>query len=221
MAFLQGIIGQPSNRAGAAPSAFTLRGGAMSDLVVSNLQGRFGEMAMQGMVYSDGGTINALSANTITLTATTTPVLGVWNPSTSPVNLVILQAVLQIHTIAGSAVDPGSFNWATSTGNAAISTGRTPFNRKTLSNSGSQAKGMFFTALTGISNNLVVQCASAFGCINTAMPSTATCISLPGQVENIDGSLIVPPGGVLALLNSISSTTVSVSGNLVWAEFPL
>jgi hypothetical protein len=219
--FLQGLIGQQTSSAGGANTPFTHRGGQMSDLIVSELQGRFYENTYRGNVFCDGGTVNALSANTISLTATTTPILGLWNPSSSPINAAILQAVLVMHTTAGSAVDPVALVWATSTGNSAITTGRNPFNRKTLANLGSQCKGFYFTALTGITNNLVVQFGAAFGLMNTAMPATATNSPVYGQVENFDGSLIIPPGGVLALLNTTSVTTVSVSGNLLWAEIPL
>ena len=219
--FLQGYIGQPTNVSQGPGTPFSLRGGQLSDLIVSEVQGRFYENTYRGNVFCDGGTVNALSANTISLSATTTPILGAWNPATSPVNLVILQASLVLHATAGSAVDPGALVWATSTGNGAISTGRAPFNRKTLAGVGSQAKGMYFTALTGLTNALVIQFGAAFGLINTAMPSTATNSPVVGQLENFDGSLIVPPGGVLALLNTISSTTVSVSGTLMWAEVPI
>jgi hypothetical protein len=46
---------------------------------------------------------------------------------------------------------------------------------------------------------------------------------LPSYVgrEDFDGSLIVPPGGVLALLNTTSSTVFSAVGKLAWEEVPV
>jgi len=34
----------------------------------------------------------------------------------------------------------------------------------------------------------------------------------------VDGDIIVPPGGVLALLGMLSTTTVSLSVSITWAE---
>ena len=220
--FLQGTIGQPSLVSAGPGSPFTLRGGQMGDLMTSQLQGRFYENNYRGNLFCDGGGTQALTLSTTGSVAATTPLLGVYNPSTSPVNLVVLQAMLVLHNTLLNSTDPGGLNWATSYANAGITAGRSPFNRKNLSNNGSQAKGLYFTAITGLTNPLVIQCGSSIGLMNTAMPGTATCSPAYAQTENLDGSFIVPPGGVLALLNTNSASPfVSVSGNLLWAEVPL
>jgi hypothetical protein len=155
--------------------------------------------------------------------------LGVWNPSTSTVNMVLLQAALQafINTFT-TPVGAGVFVWASSIGNAAISTGSQPFNRKTLTAAGSQGKAFpGAVALTGLTNNLVIQEAADFtsptgqtyGTI--VAPTAGTSLTSFGGVQNFDGSLLVPPGGVLALLNTTSTTTMSVAGRLLWEEVPL
>jgi hypothetical protein len=198
------------------------RGGNSGDVVVSELHGRFYEQNFQGNVYSNGSTVTALTANTISLTATTTPILGIWNPATSTVNAVISQAALTV--VANnltSGAGPGVFVWAVSIGNAAISTGSNPWNRKSLAQNGSQVKGMSFVALTGLTNNLVIMEGSEFatpaGLTYTTLASTQLMPEF-SNTQNFDGSLIVPPGGVLALLNTTSSTTFSVSGRLLWEE---
>jgi hypothetical protein len=203
-----------------------VRMGLFGQTITADGAGRFYELANEGELYSGGSTVLALSANTITLTATTTPIIGVWNPATSDRNLVILQASLQMYAnnlTSGAA--PGSLVWAVSTGNTAISTGSAPLNRRTLITGSARAK--FFTpsvALTGLSNNLVIQEAADFstltGLTYTTIASTAM-IPSAGGVQNFDGSLIVPPGGVLALLNTTSSTTFSVASRLLWNEVPL
>lgn len=210
----QGQVGPQQSADGTFPD---LRMGRTAEGIVQELHGRFFEQCFRGNVYRNGMTVTALSANTITLTATTTPILGVWNPSTSPVNIVILQAVLQIVYTAAGTVD-GVKVWATSLGNNAITTGSNPFNCKTLANSGSFAKGMAFQALTGLTNNLVIQFGA--GLNNVAQTGTAQAIT-NAAVENFDGSLIIPPGGVLALLNTTSTTAVSASGYLLWEEVPI
>lgn len=204
-----------------------LRQGRQGDVVVSELHGRYYEQNYRSNVYFSGHTaLTALSANTITLTATTTPILGVWNPASSTVNLVLLQAMLNV--VANnltSGAGPGAFVWAVSSGNGAISTGLTPYNAKSLIAAGSQARGFAgATALTGLTNNLVIAKGSVLpspsGLTYTTLASTALLPAYAG-VENFDGLIIVPPGGVFALLNTVSSTVFSAAGALTWEEVPV
>ncbi|SRR6266550_2161809 len=220
---LQGNQGQTGKQVG---QNITAGFGEFSDVIVSELQSRFYEANYRGTLYSTGSSITALSANTITLTATTTPILGVWNPLNSSVNLVILQASLQavINTFTTPA-GAGVFVWASSTSNNAISTGSAPFNRKTLVSAGSLTKTFpGGVALTGLTNNLVIfegadftsPTGQTYGTI--VAPTSGTTLTGFGGVQTFDGSLIVPPGGVLALLNTTSTTTMSAAGRLLWAE---
>lgn len=218
----EGKVGLSAIQSAAPNTQAPLRQGQLLDLIVSELHGKYYESNYRGNVYSVGMGSTALSANTITLTATTTPIIAVWNPVTSPVNLVPLKAKCAIVVAGANAVAPGAFVWATSIGNGAISTGLTPLSRKTLAAAGSYAKGFnISTALTGITNALVVQFAAAFGTLVAAQGATASPIISGAMVEEFDGSIIVPPGGVLALLNTVSTTTVSVASALVWEEVPV
>lgn len=222
---LQNVVGQPS--AAGSNAIVNGRAGQQGDLIVSELHGRFYEANYRGNVYFGGhGSLIALSANTITLTATTTPILGVWNPANNTNNLVMLQASLNV--VANnltSGAGPGVFVWAISNSNGAISTGSNPFNAKTLLASGSAARTFSGNvALTGLTNNLVVVAGSTLpspsGLTYTTLASTALLPSYAGT-ENFDGALIVPPGGVLALLNTTSSTVFSAAGRLTWEEVPV
>ena len=179
---------------------------------VSEFHSRFYLQNYRGNVYSNGVGVTALTANTITLTNTTTPILGVWNPPSSGVNVVLLQAnTMTVFNTWTTPTGCGALLWATSVNNSAITTGNVPFNRHTLLNSGSQVKGMAFVALTGLTNNLVIQ-----GVLNApgiqgvgayGSPSAPTAVqftTLTGQ-HNFDGSVIIPPGGVFAVLNQTST----------------
>lgn len=217
------VVGPTLNADGVTCNA---RGGKLGDAIMSELHGRFFEQAVRGNLYGIGSGATALSANTITLTATTTPILGVWNPSTSVVNLVILQCALQVYiNTLTTPVGCGPLVWASSIGNTAISTGSLPFNRKTMSAAGSYAKGFpGGVALTGLTNNIVVFEGADLGNPTSLTHGTVTAIapmSSTGGVQNFDGSLIVPPGGVLALLNTTSTTTCSAAGRLLWEEVPI
>ena len=199
---------------------------------MQELHGRFYEQAYRGALFSIGTGASAVSINNATFTAATlgatcTPILGVWNPGTAKVNLVILQASLSAVLTALTATGPGGFVWASSTGNNAISTGSTPWNRLTLAQAGSVAKGFAASpALTGLTNNLVVMEGAD---LNVGQPynvsEVATAAGFMTQpsmaVQNLDGSLIVPPGGVLALLATTTPVAHSVVGRLLWEEVAL
>jgi hypothetical protein len=158
-----------------------------------------------------------------TLGATVTPIAGVYNPIGSTVNLVILQATLGVARTALQATGGGPYVWATSVTTAAITTGNNPFNRKSLQPAGSQAKDITNVAPTGLTPNLAVRFGSALGGgailnaanLDTAVGSTAPLIA---YVENFDGSLIVPPGGVLALLATTTPVAHSAVSSIVWEE---
>jgi hypothetical protein len=204
--------------------------GKAAEVIVQEFHGRFYEQTYRGNVFSGGmglTAINNVTFTTGTLGATVTPVCGVWNPANSPVNLVILQAVLGVTVTAGTATGGAPFAWAMSTGNAVVSTGNQPLNRKTLLLAGSQAKDLTNVAPTGLTNNLVVRMGSALlGGLIKSVSSVETAvgqnIGIAGiSVENLDGSLIVPPGGVLALLATTTPVAHSAASALLWEEVPL
>jgi hypothetical protein len=201
--------------------------GEFSDILVTELQARFYEATYRGNMFSIGCQLTPLSAATVLLTASAQPIVGVWNPTTSPVNLIPLQAMLVDELNNVTSVALGAFVWAASIGNTALTAGLAPFNRKTLASVGSQAKAFSLSTaslLTGLTNNLVVFDAAEFntasGLLTTTVAAATPTPSVSG-VQNFDGSLIVPPGGVLALLNTVSTVTHSVAARLMWAEIPI
>ena len=220
---------------GAGPSSLAsgvtpnLRAGQLADLIVSELQGRFYEQSYRGNTYRTGSiTSVALSANSITSAtgATGTPIVGVWNPASSGFNLSILQASLQLfpNTLT-TPVGCGPLVWLLSTGNTAQPGGAVPFSMKTLAASGSVAKGFIGgVALTGLTNVMVAAFAADLPNMTSLTHGTLTAVSPLtsfGGTTNIDGSIIVPPGGVLGLYNVTSTATLSAAGTLLWAEVPL
>lgn len=227
MPLIQGQVGPQIGSDGAYPVA---RLGKSGEVVVQELHGRFYEQNYRGNVYSDGlATVVAITAatyNIATLGATCTPICGLWNPSTSVVNAVLLHATLNTIKTALQNTGCGPFFWATSVGNTALTLGSTPLNRKTLSNSGATCKGMSNVALTGLTNNLTVKGASQlFGgsssiaaFLETQAGMATTHVSAR---ELFDGEWIIPPGGVIALLAGSAPVAVSATAMLVWEEVPV
>lgn len=197
---------------------------------VSDAHGRFMQAALEGRLFSGGmGALTSISNVTFTsatLGATCTPIIGVYNPASSNRNLSILQAMLAQIMTALAVTGGGPLVWAVSTGNTGISTGAVPFNRLTLARTGSIAKDVSGVALTGLTNNLVVAGGSALGggsAENVSFTATAVAMQtqMQGFVENIDGSWIVPPGGVLALLATTTPVAHSATSGLLWEELPI
>jgi hypothetical protein len=206
------------------------RQGKGAELVVQELHGRFYEQTYRGNVYRGGMTALTSIANatfTIATTgATATPIVGLWNPLTSPVNLVILQAQLATVLSALTATGGGPFVWMGAAGNSVISTGNVPINSKTLNAYGSYAKVFGGAALTGMTGTLAAVVGSGIAsgpAYSISSIGTAAGFMTPytATVENFDGSLIVPPGGVLALMAVTTPVAQSAVSGIVWEEVPL
>lgn len=224
---VSGQVG-PQTLADGVPAAF--RQGKGGENVVQELHGRFYEQNYRGNVFSDGiATVVAITAatyNIATLGATCTPIAGLWNPSTTTINAVILSATLNAIKTALQNTGCGPFFWASSVGNTAISTGNTPLNRKTNVASGSFCKGMSNVALTGLTNNLVVRGASQLyggsSSLAAFLETQAGMATLSeASRELFDGDWFVPPGGVIALLAGSAPVAVSATSMLVWEEVPV
>jgi hypothetical protein len=87
------IQGQAGPRAVSDGSTEDVRLGRTAEVIASELHGRFYEQTFRGNVFSGGMGITSISASTFTtanLTATQTPIIGVYNPTTSTINVVVL-----------------------------------------------------------------------------------------------------------------------------------
>jgi hypothetical protein len=204
-----------------------LRQGRYASLVTSDGHSRFYETATRGYMFSGGMTLTSISNATFstgTLGATATPIAGVWNPLGSGRNLVIVQVKISPVNTALQTTGAGALMWATATNQSAITTGNVPFNRSTLTQSGSVAKDMSGIALTGLSGSLVVRDCLGIGSgviSNLSTLQTAAGLFPPMQagVENVDGSIIVPPGGVLAVLCTTNPpVAISAASSILWEE---
>jgi hypothetical protein len=219
-------------------SAIPLRQGKLGDVIVSELHGRFYEQAYRGNIYSGGMQLTSISnatfalatatSQTLATAATATPILGIYNPLASKVNAVVAQAIVSAINTALQTTGPGSLVWLVWTGQNAITTGATPWSRNTLQQAGSQVKNLAGVALTGLStvqpattsvfatSSLSSGPMSNVSTLQTAaglMPTQAT-----GNVENFDGSVVIPPGGVFALFASGTAVAVSAATSMMWEE---
>ena len=226
---IQGQVGPTSAQSVGPGSNPVIRQGQLGDVIISELHGRFYEANYRGNVYCDGMALTSISNSTYTVATlgpTVTPIAGVWNPSASSANLVIMQAIFGVTLTSLTATGGGPYMWASSTGNGAITTGNLPLNRKTLTKTGSQAKGLCNTAPTGLTNSLVAGFGSMlYGGQWENVSFVGTAVGAPAMqysaIEHFDGSLIVPPGGVLALLATTAPANHSAVSTIMWEEVPL
>lgn len=197
---------------------------------IADAHSRFADAALAGRMYMGGmvGTsISNATFTTATTGATATPIIGLWNPSTSIVNLIIAQAIIDIYMTALQATGVGGLAWMGSAGNAALTLGGNPVNCRTLVATGSQAKFFAGVALTGLTNALAILrgCPIAGGSAVTAAflatQAGAQTQSASGAVENVDGNIVVPPGGVVGIFAASTPVGHSATSGIVWEETPL
>jgi hypothetical protein len=227
---LQGQVGAPqaSIATGTNPP---VRQGQLGDVIVSELHGRFYEQAYRGTLFSGGiSAVTSISAATFTSAttgATATPLLGIHNPVGSAVNCVVLQATLAVTLTALQATGAGPYVWMTGQNTALTIAGTSSgFNRKTFTTTGGQ--GQYFTgaAITNFTGTLVTRFGSAIGggaSYNASLLGTAVGFMTPLQAftENLDGSIIVPPGFVLVLMATTTPVAHSAVSNILWEEVAL
>jgi hypothetical protein len=208
--------------------------GEFGELLISELQARFYEQNYRGNLYSGGMQTTSISnatfttadglSGTLATAATATPIVGIWNPSTSGVNAVIFQSIVAPVLTAATSTGTGPLVWAGFVGQtASITTGLNPINRKTFVSPGSsQVKNLAGVALTGLQNTGSFLGASGSSTDSTNFSFVGTAAGAMtftgGHVENVDGGIIVPPGGILALFASTTPVAVSAATSLIWCE---
>ena len=222
----QGQVGVQNNADGSTPIQ-GFRQGKQGDLIASELHGRYYEQNYRGNIFSGGMSLTAINAatfTTATLTASCTPIAGVWNPLNSGVNASIITAKLSVALTALQNTGAGPYVWAVSTGNSAsLTNGLQPWKRNTLTQAGSMLKNLAGVALTGLTNPLgIVGASGVYGGNAYNIPSLGTAAGFSttqtSSVEWLDGLFIVPPGGVLVLLATTTPVAHSVSSTLIWEE---
>ena len=204
--------GLPSARvSGGAPNALA---GNAGELLVSELFPPYYSLAKAGKLFTLGG--SALNPTAFTGGAAGTPLIGLYNPASSGVDLVILKARLGIRT-TGSAGANLDFNWfGVAQGGVAVTGTQTAARQVySLGATGSAAYGMVNTANTAALASALLQPSLSLGNVTTTAGLNAGVFD-----DLVNGSLIVPPGAYLALGASASLTSASIDVSVIWGELP-
>lgn len=203
------------------------RGNRKGAGTVQDIGGRYEEAAYRNNIYSittaGAGQAQAAANLFSTAIATFQPIVGLYNLSTSPVRLSILKAWVGISAYPTAATITGSFMWVVSGGqNAITQAGTVPVSNSTFKQQGSQAIGLVNQALTGATGSLLVLrplAATLPGALQGTVAGDTP--GYPIIEEQVEGSIIVPPAGVLAIANGITGTTSTFVAGITWEEIPL
>ena len=206
---IQGEVGPSSSSSIAPGSNVNLRQGQLGELIINELHGRYYETAYRRAMFT--GTNTAGTVTTVGL-ATTYTGFVLANPVQSPVNLVVNKVGVAFLVAFAAASTVG------------IMTGQS------------------FTALSSLATNAAVKSAyvgapaGAGVCYSGATlpiaPTLHTVLytGLTGAITttpgfpcqfDMEGSIILPPGGFAAIYTSTASGAASLWASMQWEEIPL
>lgn len=209
------------SQAGALPSGRQTAGtpvnpgGVFGEALFSELNPAYYSLLKNNKVFSLGAL--GVSPTAFTGGAAGTPLIGLYNPAASGVDLVLLQARLGIRSTGSAAAATMDFNFfAANQGGVAVTGTQTQAkNMYSQANTGSAAYGMVNVANTAALASALVAPSVSLGAV-----AASAALNVGLFVDDIKGLLVVPPGGYLAYGASLGLTGGSLDAALIWAELP-
>lgn len=205
----QGQVGPVANTSDGI--AVPLRAGKLGEQIVSALHGRYYEQVYRRNVFNAA---NQAGATTSVGLATTYTGLVLSNNVGNGVNLVVLKVGIAFPVAVAAGLVYGlmvGYNGSTSVTHTTPST--------TLRNSflgGASAVGTVDTAATLPTAPTVSHIFGAIGTAAITAPAT-----LPPSFYDLEGSIILPPGGYCAIYTSAASGSSGMFGSFTWEEVPV
>lgn len=188
-------------------------GGTFGEALFSELNPQYYTLLKNNKVFSLSTA--ALNPSAYIGAAAGTPVFGLYNPASSGVDLVLLQARTAVRTTGSAAVASGLNFWAVNQGGVAVTGTQTSArNMYSQGSTGSAAYGMV---------NVVNTAALAATLIapSISMSVTASPADLFAMlVDDIRGAIVVAPGVYLAYGLAVAMTAGAIDSSLIWAELP-
>ena len=208
------------SQAGSLPSARQTAGtptnpaGTFGEAFVSELAPVYYSLQKAGRVYSVS--FNAANPSAYTGGAGGSPAIGIYNPASSGIDIVLLFSKLAIRTTGSAAVATDWNYWQVNQGGVAVTGTQTVArNMYSQANTGSVAYAMVNTTNTAaLAATLVAPSVSIGLTAATAVTNVQTL------TEELKGAIIVAPGTYLAWGQSVALTSASIDGSLIWAEIP-
>ena len=209
---IQGQVGQPGVRSITPGANPVIRQGQQSDIIVSELHGRYYETTYNRNMYTA-----TLTSGTTTSAALATAHTGLLllNPNNSQVNFVINKVGMTflVAFAAASAIGIQVGNQST-----AVLSGLTTTNTQTRNNflgAPNSTVGLTYSAATTTSPSLL----QLFGAGLTGAITTVP--QIPGFFIDLEGSVIVPPGSWIATYTSTASGASGTFASFTYEEVPV
>ena len=202
------IVGQPTNASLALGLNQNMRAGRLAELIVQELHGRYYESTYNKAMFSVAS--QAVATTTVGL-ATTYTGLCLSNPINSPVNLVInkcttMQSVIQATQVEAYALAVG-YNATT---NVTHSTPATP-----------QPNFVGATASANAKADTSATLPTAPLYFAFVQQTAAASTNGPGGQIDLEGSLILPPGGYIAWVTPAQASVAGLWFSFSWEEVPV
>lgn len=194
------------------------RGGHEGQTVVSDLSARYEESARLGQTYTVSTAIagyTVVSAGVSPLAAATTSLmLGLYNPPTSTRNLAIIK--VYANWISGTPGVGGLvFNMACAQ-NISTAQNAPPVNLLSASPSGSIGRGYTGT-VTLVGQTVLTYLRPLSNCTPFAGAIAATTVGL-NCLDEVEGAILVAPGCFLAIAPAATGTSPIINGAIQYRE---
>lgn len=193
-----------------------LRGDNTSALVVTQGHSAFAEAVRQGNVYqlSTAAAGVTIAAANVHGASNAQPLVGVFNPTGSGMNVVIHKGV---HSWASGTAAAQGLVWGVAPAPCGITaaSGTTPTNCLTGQTGGSVCRGYVNGAMTGITGSAIAGFAG--GPTTGALAANANATFF----DYVDGCIWIPPGAAGGLFAAAAGTSPIVAATMVWEEVPI
>jgi hypothetical protein len=203
---IQGAVGQPSTVSLQPGTNPTFRQGQLGDIIVNELHGRYYETAYRQNVFYAAN--QAATAWSVAL-ATTYTGICLSNPAGNTKNLIPTKIGFALSAAPAAIASIGIIGGYLSTGVVTHTTPLTP--GSTFLGVGPTPTGKADAAATIVGTPVWILPFMG-GFTAAALPSTSPA------VVDLEGSIIIPPGGYICIG---ALTAVTGFGSIVWEEVPI
>jgi len=188
------------------------RAGQMGDGIVSEFAPRYYEATYRQQKFNGANT--AATATTAGL-ATTYTGLVLYNPAGNTRNLIVTKVGYSFIVAPAAAMAIGLMTGYAAAGIVTASAAGNP-GSTSLIGTGSAPTGKAALSATLVGTPLVH---SVFGMAGTAAATAMPTIT--GSIVDLEGGVVLPPGGYAAIYTSTASGAASFLGSIEWLELPL
>ena len=200
------VGGTSAQTVGTSPSNATLRVGATTELIVDELHGRYYETTVRKTMYAGA---NLAGVTTTAGFATTYTGMAITNPIGSTVNLVLNKVSYATLVAQTSALILGIMTGYSASTAVTQTTALVPLSNFVGNSAGT---GLIASAVT------MPVAPTRLILLDTLLTGAITTVVNGGKVIDLEGGLVIPPGGYAAFYTSAASVASSLVFGMQWEE---